>query len=815
MLRLLKNSKGFSGIITTIFLALVAFSIVTGLFIAIQQENMKFQEEVMESNQRNTDSNNEKITVTNVNYTLVDSQVQVEAQITNDGPISIEILGIWVVDAITQKQGSNHELELYLKNGNILNLTGSNALTVAIEGSNSSSIFTSWFITGRGNLIPLEKVEYLTEIYQFQYSIGAMGVGALTFDFDEFRYFTFESPTKLANYPNGIVSYDIPKGEYVAFGCYLTNWDMKKRTLTIDSHSLLWQPQVSGVGEEAWYAVNVEADGTINGTYSSISLEYGEKALFVFASGKDLSIGSFSREKTPNTVGLSPNFILLHGTLGSRPFAQNIPFVSVFYTVPNILMMDDFDEHIPPEAPDGWTPLSENWGTATDTSITYQQTPLALANIEDYVDNISNVDSSDDIGSHTNFSSQQTGPDSVYDTLTEENTGGDPTTFGKTDIGLGSRGFTGYLEASRYQCEQDGVATQITLYLTGGAPGRYARVAIYSDNTGAPGSLLGESTAQEAVSDGWHVFTGFNIPVSENTYYWLAFQISTSNLNYHYDTGLTNQHAYRSYVYGSFPSSFGSPSYAAEAQSIYLTSSATNYEFDLEVQWINIVDLLPIDELCIYAGPLGSEELRVDYWNGLDWENLFTDLNSGWNNVSVSSYLTSSTFTIRFKGGMETDDTTQDSWAIDAALLHVWEEPSASNIISVAGQPTWTDYTFQVQLKFLEEEGGATKEGASLLFRFQDASNYYYLFAVETTNELELHRIIGDVDELISSTSIALTQSQWYTVAIKIIGQTIAVWVDDVQYFSNLSSGGALADGQIGLGTKDYWCRFDNVLVYS
>ena len=67
-----------------------------------------------------------------------------------------------------------------------------------------------------------------------------------------------------------------------------------------------------------------------------------------------------------------------------------------------------------------------------------------------------------------------------------------------------------------------------------------------------------------------------------------------------------------------------------------------------------------------------SENIRVDVWDGSTWQNLFTDLTSGWNNISVSSYLNSSIFTIRFKGSTEANDSTQDAWNIDAALLHVW-----------------------------------------------------------------------------------------------------------------------------------------------
>jgi len=66
------------------------------------------------------------------------------------------------------------------------------------------------------------------------------------------------------------------------------------------------------------------------------------------------------------------------------------------------------------------------------------------------------------------------------------------------------------------------------------------------------------------------------------------------------------------------------------------------------------------------------ENVRVDVWNATSWQNLFTDLTNGWNNVSVSSYLTSSNFTIRFKGGNESGDGVQDSWNIDVTLLHTW-----------------------------------------------------------------------------------------------------------------------------------------------
>jgi hypothetical protein len=104
---------------------------------------------------------------------------------------------------------------------------------------------------------------------------------------------------------------------------------------------------------------------------------------------------------------------------------------------------------------------------------------------------------------------------------------------------------------------------------------------------------------------------------------------------------------------------------------ISYTPGTVSYELDLEEQWTNTDYYEVSEKLCIYGGTMGSESLRVDVWNGSSWHNIIANLTNGWNNISVSSYLTSSNFTIRFKGSAETADTNQDSWNIDVALLNL------------------------------------------------------------------------------------------------------------------------------------------------
>ena len=76
----------------------------------------------------------------------------------------------------------------------------------------------------------------------------------------------------------------------------------------------------------------------------------------------------------------------------------------------------------------------------------------------------------------------------------------------------------------------------------------------------------------------------------------------------------------------------------------------------------------------------GAEDLLVDVWYDESWNNVFSDLNPGWNNISVTQYLDSSTFTIRVRDGTTFSDTLYDIWEIDTSLLHVWGETYTTEI---------------------------------------------------------------------------------------------------------------------------------------
>ncbi len=120
----------------------------------------------------------------------------------------------------------------------------------------------------------------------------------------------------------------------------------------------------------------------------------------------------------------------------------------------------------------------------------------------------------------------------------------------------------------------------------------------------------------------------------------------------------------------------GSGAFSTDVPSWEVGSGGTNFILDQEVQWTNIPSNLLNEYLCIKTGTFsGTEKILVDAWNGTDWENLFDDLDANWNNVSIADYLTSSTFTIRFRDDNTTEDSSiHDTWEIDVALIHIWNE---------------------------------------------------------------------------------------------------------------------------------------------
>jgi hypothetical protein len=121
-------------------------------------------------------------------------------------------------------------------------------------------------------------------------------------------------------------------------------------------------------------------------------------------------------------------------------------------------------------------------------------------------------------------------------------------------------------------------------------------------------------------------------------------------------------------------------------------SPVPNYMLDIEEQWTNVNYAYPRQDLCIKTGNLNlNESLLVDVRVGSSWITVFDSLQPNkWNNVSVTPYISSQNFTIRFRDGNSSSDMNQTSWDIDAVLLN--PQPDVDVLLSTR------DHTIVIEL---------------------------------------------------------------------------------------------------------------------
>jgi len=197
-----------------------------------------------------------------------------------------------------------------------------------------------------------------------------------------------------------------------------------------------------------------------------------------------------------------------------------------------------------------------------------------------------------------------------------------------------------------------------------------------------------------------------------------------------------------------------------------------NYELDLEGQWISADYDETNEELCIYAGTQDAEALKVEVRSGGSWVTLIADLTASvWTNVSVTTYLTSSTFTIRFLGGTESSDTIQSSWNVDCALLHTWTSnqppvngalPACVNLDDTDNlYPRYKEYTFTANTT--DPEGATDINYVELSFqadwtwRYTEATNEF----IEQSGASNTQLVTGDCSYVKSGPKLNLTFRAW------------------------------------------------------
>ena len=300
------HSKGISTVLGTVFLTLVVFAISTNVFLWTLSRNAEYTLAVKEENQKNIDRLNENVIASNTNYSVLEKdEVTVKVTLTNAGSVAIQIVSLWVFDT-TQQKYANAPVDYSLNAGQ----ASDRIFTVPISGANASHALVSWFVTARGNTVPLQTAQSVVV------ADLAQGIGSISMDFKTFsHYIPVGDELGLPAF-----NFSIPGGTATVFGISLTNLDTSRMDINLTGRSCVWLIVPGTAASDYWPIVKV-VDGVIQDGFDYQILEYGEKTVLYFGPVKP---------KAALQDKIAAVNILLYGKIGPNDYGQNIPFAAVY-----------------------------------------------------------------------------------------------------------------------------------------------------------------------------------------------------------------------------------------------------------------------------------------------------------------------------------------------------------------------------------------------------------------------------------------------------------------------------------------------------
>jgi FlaG/FlaF family flagellin (archaellin) len=237
----LRDQRAFSSVVGTIFMVLVVLLVSSSVFLWTLAQNTIYNEAVDQRNQLEADRTNEKTRGYDAKYNVpINNVVSLTAIISNQGPLSVHFTTLWIHALFPGWTGYNYTepSDIDLQPGEQKSINAS----MAIAGLMTSAeyVFSSWLITGRGNVVPLEGAQ-TTELV---WANVTGGIGYVMMDFEVFNYYNITrngTSYYLSNYPSGSSGYYVNQGgEGIAFQVIFTNLDHSRRPIVLSSASVMW-----------------------------------------------------------------------------------------------------------------------------------------------------------------------------------------------------------------------------------------------------------------------------------------------------------------------------------------------------------------------------------------------------------------------------------------------------------------------------------------------------------------------------------------------------------------------------------------------
>jgi hypothetical protein len=315
-------------------------------------------------------------------------------------------------------------------------------------------------------------------------------------------------------------------------------------------------------------------------------------------------------------------------------------------------------------------------------------------------------------------------------------------TFGKTVQGsTPDNGATTIKRACKFALLDSNVLVSSISWIGHLNAAAYMKFALYTDNSGVPGTLLGTTNpVQVGTTDSLVTadFSSYIGSLNAGNYWlaWVADNAVASTMYFYYDTGSTNQ---RARLTGT--------SYAAEYTNPFGT--------------VSIYDTEAVSIYATYTKGSGNASLP--------WTDSFSDLSS---------------WTIQ-KG----------SWSATSNILN---GSATLEALVTAGNVAWTNYSVTVHTVI--NTGAATNQ-SDIVLRYVDGNNYYYMGVGSFGHQYSIAKVVNGVEsEIASSGSISsITQNTSYKIKGTVNGNVLTLFVNDTQVLQITDN--SLTAGALGVRT--------------
>lgn len=147
------------------------------------------------------------------------------------------------------------------------------------------------------------------------------------------------------------------------------------------------------------------------------------------------------------------------------------------------------------------------------------------------------------------------------------------------------------------------------------------------------------------------------------------------------------------------------------------------------------------------------------------------------------------------------------SWNVTTDSTKVLVQNNTTTALITAGQ-SWTDYTYEAKVKL-----PIANANAGIIFRVQDANNYY-MYRINSSNQkVELYKSVGGQLTLADSAPFTAAAQQWYTIMAVVQGNSIKGYIDGQLMMEWTNPVTELTAGKIGFRTTSANAAFDNAIV--